>query len=220
MKAVLFDFDGTLADTLPICFEAFQTVFKVFDRRDISTKEIKAMFGPSETGIIKQHLFHEDKEKAINLYYDIYARKHAGLVEQNKEIVNLLQTIQKEKMKLAIVTGKARRSLDISLKALQLNGLFDLMITSDDVDQSKPDPEGINKALSLLGVDKEEALFVGDSDADMQAGKAAGVGTIGVQWLSTYQAEEFNIQPDYFYDCVRDFISLIKNGKLSSRSCI
>ncbi|WP_081742054.1 MULTISPECIES: HAD hydrolase-like protein [Bacillaceae] len=56
IKAVLFDFDGTLADTLPVCFLAFESVFKKFDERDVTTEEIKSMFGPSETGIIRENL--------------------------------------------------------------------------------------------------------------------------------------------------------------------
>lgn len=48
IKAVLFDFDGTLANTLPICYYAFQNVFKKYDNRELSTNEISAMFGPSE----------------------------------------------------------------------------------------------------------------------------------------------------------------------------
>ena len=74
MKAIIFDFDGTLADTLPICFYAFQSVFKEFDDIDVSTDEIKAMFGPSETGIIKENLKDVNHDHAIELYYDVYIR--------------------------------------------------------------------------------------------------------------------------------------------------
>lgn len=64
IRAVIFDFDGTLANTLPICFYAFQHVFKEFDNKDLSSEEIKAMFGPSETGIIRDNLSHINKEHA------------------------------------------------------------------------------------------------------------------------------------------------------------
>lgn len=72
MKAVIFDFDGTLANTLPICFKAFQHAFKEFDHKDLSSEEIKAMFGPSETGIIRQNLVHANKDAAIERYYEKY----------------------------------------------------------------------------------------------------------------------------------------------------
>lgn len=61
MKAIIFDFDGTLANTLPLCFEAFRQVFKTFDNRDLTNNEIKAMFGSSETGIIRNNLIYPHK---------------------------------------------------------------------------------------------------------------------------------------------------------------
>jgi pyrophosphatase PpaX len=68
IKAIIFDFDGTLADTLPVCFSAFQAVFRKFDNRELTPEEIKAMFGPSETGIIRRNLINTDHENAIELY--------------------------------------------------------------------------------------------------------------------------------------------------------
>jgi pyrophosphatase PpaX len=56
IKTIIFDFDGTLANTLPICYFAFQCVFSEFDHKALSPHEIKAMLGPSETGIIRTNL--------------------------------------------------------------------------------------------------------------------------------------------------------------------
>ncbi|MBD7937771.1 HAD hydrolase-like protein [Cytobacillus sp. Sa5YUA1] len=86
MKAVLFDFDGTLANTLPICYAAFNKVFQKFDQRTLSNHEVLSMFGPSETGIIRKHLKHADKEKAISSFYQYYNANHAKLVQDNNEI--------------------------------------------------------------------------------------------------------------------------------------
>ncbi|WLR57436.1 HAD-IA family hydrolase [Mesobacillus subterraneus] len=75
----------------------------------------------------------------------------------------------------------------------------------------KPHPEGINKALEELGVSNIEAIFLGDSDADILAGKQANVHTIGVHWLSNHQTIEFSIQPDEVYSSINDFLlSLLK----------
>jgi len=107
---------------------------------------------------------------------------------------------------LAIVTGKARRSLDISLQALQMQDYFGYIITGDDVINPKPHPEGDIKALSLLGITNNEAIFIGDSDADIEAGKEAHVHTIGVQWLADYQTASFSIQPDAYFDKIQQFL--------------
>lgn len=211
MKAIIFDFDGTLSDTLPVCFYAFQSVFKEFDNIEVSPDEIKAMFGPSETGIIKENLMDFNQDKAIELYYEKYREKHRELVVKNKEITDLLLLLKREGYKLGIVTGKASRSLLISLDFLHMNDLFDVIITGDDVTEPKPHPEGLKKALAQLNIKNTDAIFWGDSDADIMAGKNANVHTIGVQWLPNYQTSEFSIQPDEKLSNVNEFIQILKN---------
>src|SRR4051812_10652018 len=102
MKAIIFDFDGTLANTLPICFYAFQHVFKVFDNKDLTSNEIKEMFGPSETGIIRNNLSNINKEDAIEYYYEKYSELHNDLVEINLEILNLLKSLKEKDIKIGI----------------------------------------------------------------------------------------------------------------------
>ncbi|QOK30106.1 HAD family hydrolase (plasmid) [Cytobacillus oceanisediminis] len=209
MKAVIFDFDGTLADTLPVCFLAFETVFKKFDNREVTTEEIIEMFGPSETGIIRKNLKNNNYDEAIELYYEIYQDQHSNIVQNNEEIKTLLEQLKTNGYKLGIVTGKARRSLDISLDCLGLNTFFDVIITGDDVEFQKPNPEGIYKALENLNVSHKEAVFLGDSEADIIAGKEASVTTIGVQWLPNIQTIEFKTQPDEIYSSMKGFLRFL-----------
>lgn len=165
------------------------------------------MFGPSETGIIRENLANKNFDNAIELYYQKYSEKHRELVQDNEEINELLYHLKRSGYKLGIVRGKARRSLDISLKYLNMNNLFDVIITGDDVNTPKPHPEGINKALAQLNINKNEAVFLGDSDADILAGIQANVHTIGVQWLPNYQSSEFNIQPNTIFSNIQEFIN-------------
>lgn len=91
-----------------------------------------------------------------------------------------------------------------------MNDLFDVIITGDDVTMPKPHPEGLNKALVKLHIKNTEAVFLGDSDADIQAGKQADVNTIGVQWLPNYQTLEFRVQPDLLLNNVNEFLEWLK----------
>lgn len=212
IKAIIFDFDGTVANTLPICDYAFQSVFKEFDDRELTVEEIRSMFGPSETGIIKENLWNIDKMNAIELFYKKYSENHEELVNINVEIIEMLESLKAKQIKLGIVTGKARRSLDISLKALQMDHLFEVIITGDDVNKPKPDPEGIFKALSLLNVGINEAMYIGDSDADIEAGLRANVYTIGVKWLPDYQPNKFLIEPNRIFENAYELNKLIEKG--------
>ncbi|MET0960411.1 MAG: HAD family hydrolase [Psychrobacillus psychrotolerans] len=214
MRAVIFDFDGTLANTLPICFYAFQSVFKKFDNKDLSSDGIKDMFGPSETGIIRNNLSNANKEEAIEYYYETYSEHHNRLVETNLEILELLNYLKKLDIKIGIFTGKAKRSLDVSLKELNMDELFDVIITGDDVINPKPDSEGLIKALSILGVNNADTIYIGDSDADIVSGVQANVYTIGVQWLSEYQTTTFSEQPNLIIKSIKEFKSSFKLGIL------
>lgn len=210
MKAIIFDFDGTL----PICFHAFKYVFQKYDEKELTSADIKEMFGPSETGIIRENLTHPEKEAAIEDYYEQYASHHQQFVENNKAMAALLRDLKNAGFQLGIFTGKARRSLDISLKELDLEGVFDVMITGDDVVKAKPDAEGLRKVLELLKVDASDAIYIGDSDADVQAGKQAQVYTIGAQWLPEYQTAEFTEQPAIIVHSIEQFRNSVLAGEL------
>ncbi len=213
LKAVLFDFDGTLADTLPLSFKAFKTVFNQYDGRIVTEEELVGMFGPTEDEIIAMNLKNIlAVPKAIADYYEIYKQGHFDDIPSNQEIMDLLNYLKSQNIKLGVITGKSKQAFNISSEALQLSRFFDLEITGDDVEEPKPHPEGIFKALEIMGVDKKEVIFLGDSNADINAGKAAGISTYGVQWLSTYQNATFEVKPDLIFSNTQEFIELVQRG--------
>lgn len=93
-----------------------------------------------------------------------------------------------------------------------MNDLFDVIITGDDVVNPKPHLEGLMKALAQLNINNTDAVFLGDSDADILAGKQANVHTIAVQWLETYQTLEFSVEPHQIMKSVNEFRLSLKSG--------
>ena len=205
ISTLIFDFDGTLADTLPNSFNAFQTVFETYDGKHYSDDEIKDMFGPIEPEIIRNHLVNDHVDEAIELYFKTYADNHERLVKMDHEINDMLEHFKKKGYQLAIVTGKSRRSLDISMEFLQLKNIFDFTVSGNDVNKFKPDPEGVLDVMNELGVGKDEAMFIGDSDADIIAGKEAGLYTVGAHWLPNIQTKDFSVEPDEIFTDVKSF---------------
>jgi pyrophosphatase PpaX len=207
LKAVLFDFDGTLADTLPLSFKAFKAVFAKYDGRVVTEEQLVAMFGPTEDDIIRTNLRNSAaRSDAIADYYEIYKQRHTEDIPHNPEITSLLTRLKQQGTKIGVVTGKSKKAFLISSEALQLSEFFDLAITGDDVEKPKPDPEGILKALNVFGATKDEAVMIGDSNADIKAGKAAGVRSFAVQWLSVSQSCMFEIAPDLTFYHIREFM--------------
>lgn len=83
----IFDFDGTIADTLPLCFDSFRQVFLTFNNEEMSDDNIESWFGPSEIGIIENNLKNkEDSKRAVDLYYDLYKKNHSSFVKQKKKL--------------------------------------------------------------------------------------------------------------------------------------
>ncbi len=212
IKTVIFDFDGTLADTLPICYYAFQQVFLTYDKREITEAEIKAMFGPSEVGILQNNLVNQTHiEDAISDYYHHYEEKHEYCVHPFEPVNRLLSDMREAGFQIAIFTGKGRRSLDISLNQLRLNGFFDVIITGDDVTNPKPNPQGLQLIMQSIGSRPEETVLLGDSDADIEAGKRVNVQSVRVQWLPDSVMENFHYKPGYVFRTVdecRRFLNL------------
>jgi pyrophosphatase PpaX len=214
IQAVLFDFDGTLADTLPLSFIAFKAVFRQYENRDVTNDELVAMFGPTEEEIIEANFSNKAAvPQAVQDYFSIYETGHTGESVRNQEIAGLLQWLKDQGIKTAVITGKGKRAYRISSEALNMRGIFQLAITGDDVEKPKPDPEGIHKALDILGIDPADAVFIGDSNADILAGKAAGLRTYGVRWLSTFQSQTYEVEPDGVFSHVSEFLELLAEDR-------
>lgn len=205
IKTVIFDFDGTLADTLPIVYKGFQHIFRTYRNEEVTDEGVKAMFGPAEDDMIQKHFSEEQVPFAIEAFHNYYSKHHKTWVKPSKEIEDLLHFIRAHQLHLAVVTGKGRQSLDLSLKVLDMSDLFDMTITGDEVTRAKPEPEGILKVLDALDTPPHEAIYVGDSDGDIQAGQSAGVETAGVQWLPNYQTHAFTTHPDHVFTKMSDF---------------
>ncbi|KAF1304251.1 MULTISPECIES: HAD family hydrolase [Enterococcus] len=192
----IFDFDGTLADTLPICFESFRQVFIKYNGVSLSNQTIESWFGPSEAGIIKNNLTNPDAfSDALALYYSIYQQEHSKFVKENPEITAMLAKLSASKKNIAVVTGKGRISYDISMQCLGLKKVIAFSVTGDDVIQPKPHQEGILKALDYFQAKTETAVYFGDSNADIQAANNAQVYSIGVKW---FYPRSFSYQPDRY----------------------
>lgn len=200
LKTVLFDFDGTIADTLPLIFHTFREVLWNYTGEKHSDEDIVAMFGPPEKGIIEKQVNSNRREAAFRDFHRIYGEKHSEFVKADPGIVKTLQFLQDRRLRLGIVTGKGRISAEVSLQQLQLASFFEVVITGDDVERPKPHPEGLWHAMHRLGAQPSETAYVGDSDADILAGKRAGVRTVGVNWLAVSQTEAFTEQPDAFFE--------------------
>ena len=112
---------------------------------------------------------------------------------------------------MGIFTGKGTTSTIISLKAIGIYYLFDLIITGDDVAEHKPSPEGIEIFLKKFNLNPQKVLMVGDAHVDVLSARNAGVHVASVLWDSFTVDKILQLNPDYVFYTVEEFTQFIKN---------
>lgn len=194
----LFDLDGTIADTLPLIYEAFDAAFAPVLGRRHSDREIRDMFGPPDHEIIRQRVPEADAVPAFDRYLEVYRRRHPELVTLFPGMGEVVRRAGAAGVRIGVVSGKSRRTAVITLEELGVLDAFPVLYGGDDVDRPKPDPQALVLALADLHRRADEpAVMIGDSAMDIAAGKAAGLGTIAVRWGSPDVEEVDALAPDY-----------------------
>jgi phosphoglycolate phosphatase/pyrophosphatase PpaX len=206
----LFDLDGTIADTLPLIYEAFDAAFVPTLGHGFTPGEIRAMFGPPDHEIIRCRVPLELAEEAINRYTRHYSRRHAALVSVFPELDALVDACVEAGIRLGVITGKSRATALVTLEQLGLLDSFRVLYAGDDVAHQKPAPDALLLALKDLGAsDEDRIVMIGDSAADVVAGRRAGVRTIGVRWGSPDYDELEMSAPDEIVSSVAELSSLL-----------
>ena len=183
LRAVIFDLDGTLGDTLPVCYAAFRAVFRRYLQREYTDEEIRATFGPSEEGVIARRIPAAARASALELYLETYAREHSVCVTPFPGVGVLLEELARCSVRLGVVTGKGPKSAAISLRALGLGARFSEVAAGSPEGAVKPG--AIRRMLAAWRVAPEEAAYVGDAPNDIAAARDAGVAAVGAAWAPT-----------------------------------
>ena len=182
LQGVIFDFDGTLADTIPLCCGAFREVAQRHLGRDYSDTEIMALFGPSEEGIFQQiagdrwQVCHAD-------FLSIYERDHKASVTLFAGIPKLLAELANRDIPVAVVTGKGAESAAISLRLLELEEHFDVVEAGSPEGSVKP--EAIRRIVRRWNVDPAAVAYVGDAPNDVSEARVAGVVPLAAAWAAS-----------------------------------
>ena len=206
----LFDLDGTVADTLPLIYEAFDAAFIPALGTGFPASEIRAMFGPPDHEIIRRRVAATEADAAIKRYNQHYEDRHDDLVSAFPGFAGLVRTCVGAGMRLGVITGKSRLTALITLDRLGLTGDFGAIYAGDDVKRQKPDPEALILALQDLGAtESDRAVMIGDAAADIIAGKRIGITTIAVTWGNPDHHELDEAEPDYTVSTVSELEALL-----------
>ncbi|MEM4347686.1 MAG: HAD family hydrolase [Candidatus Altiarchaeota archaeon] len=175
--AILFDLDGVILDSSDAWHLAVNATLKKFGKKAISKKKfLKAYWGPNLRESFKKINLSNDAIEDCNSQYYKFVDK-LRVFHGAEEILK----IAKEKFKVALVTNTPREITIFSLEKFSLLNYFDVVVAGDDVKNAKPSPDMILKACKRLKVKPENSILVGDTYADVIAGKKAGCFVIGLK---------------------------------------
>jgi pyrophosphatase PpaX len=174
-RAVLFDFDGTLVPSLPIWLKSYQAAMHRFDRA-LSEEEVIRHCFYRDWDVLAQEFSIEDAA-SLRLHVEFGVREALVTSQLFPLALPLIRRCRELGLQTALVTTTTRYILEHALPSLALHDQFDCVVCADDVEQFKPHPEPILKTLRELKREPHEAIMIGDSSADMRAGKAAGTAT-------------------------------------------
>lgn len=204
---VIFDIDGTLTQTNELIFASFNHVAEKHLGRRFEPSEIIALFGPPEEGALLKVFGPERLDSIFDELLKFYTEHHGSMASLHAGMDELLAYLKSRGVKLAVFTGKGKRTAMITLDKLAIADYFDIIVSGNDVDRHKPHPEGILRVLDILGVGPNEALMVGDSLSDINASRAAGVRIAAVLWDSYDHTRVRNAGPDYLFERVADMLA-------------
>jgi pyrophosphatase PpaX len=174
-RAALFDFDGTLTPSLPLWVKALRIAADAFGHQFTDEELIRRFFyrdwedAARELGVESFERLEREIHRGLQIAF-----KEAVLFP---EVISILEACQSAGIKTGLVTSAPRIVLDDALPRLGLSDLFDHVICANDVVNFKPHPDPVLMCLSALRCDPDEAIMIGDSTADILAGKAAGTAT-------------------------------------------
>jgi pyrophosphatase PpaX len=208
ITTILFDLDGTLINTNDLIISSFMHTLNHYYPGQYEEKDVHPFMGPpleeSFGGL------DADRMEEMCAHYRAYNHEHHDtLVTEFEGVYETVQALYENGYKLAIVSTKVR---DVVLKGLDLMNLrpfFEVIITLDEVENAKPHPEPIEKALVALGSSPEEAIMIGDNHHDILAGKNAGVLSAGVAWSAKGREHLAHYEPDFMLDNMKDLLPIV-----------
>ncbi|WP_017655468.1 HAD family hydrolase [Fortiea contorta] len=182
LSAILFDLDGTIVNTDPIHYQAWQQMLAGYDMEIDETFYKSQISGRQNPEIVKAILpqlspaavqkFAEDKEALF--------RQMAPDLKPLNGFSELLAWTQAHHLQRALVTNAPRLNAEFMLKVLQIQEAFDLIILGEDCVAGKPDPAPYQAALDKLGITAQQAIALEDSPSGIKAAVAAGIPTVGI----------------------------------------
>ena len=216
LKLLIFDLDGTLADTSRDITDSINFAIEPFVKKPYTVEEIKAMVGSGITSLIRSLTLSDDPdkagnsernrfEKAVKRFLDHYS---AHLLDKTVAYPGVKETLIKLGNYKKTVLSNKREEYSIKiLEGLGLLNSLDAVFGSDSLSEKKPSPVPVLEILDRFAVSDNEAVIIGDSNFDIEAGRAAGLRSIAVTY--GFRSRETLKDADFMIDGFEELLRIL-----------
>lgn len=212
IKAILFDLDGTLLNTLDDIKNSVNYMLKKHGFKERTLDEIRSFVGDGAKQMIERSIgFTEPKEQVLeclSTYEAHYEIHKADLTKPYDGVYDLLNQLKEKDIRLAVVSNKPMPQVIPLIEGL-FPGYFEVILGETSELKRKPSPEMLFYAIEALKLSKEDVLFVGDSDVDMQTAINANVDVIAVLWGFRDETVLKKYQPKYIVNHPKEILTII-----------
>ena len=206
--AILFDVDGTLLDSAEFVLGAVEHSLSAHDHAPPPRERIATIMGPPLAECYRRLAPELDADRLCEAHR-AWQRDRMHLVRPFPNAVHTLQTLREAGIRCGAVTARSRVSSLGTLDGAGLAELLEVVISAEDTPRTKPYPDPVFAALAKFGVDPVGAVMVGDTASDIEAGRAAGVTTIGVLYGFFGEALRES-QPDHVVSDISGVLGFVR----------
>lgn len=203
-KAIIYDIDGTLLDTLKMNMIPLQKIIKE-ELGEEWTYEDVLKFAPYPGMKVMEELNVQDKEKTYARWVQ-YVNEFEGGAVPFEGVESVLKDVHEKGVRQAIVSAKLRKQYDIDFVSRGFDKYIEVEVLADDTDKHKPDPEPINLCVEKLGLNKEDVIYIGDAFSDYQVCINAGIDFAYAKWGSVSSE---GIEADIVLEQPLDMLKLV-----------
>lgn len=212
---IVFDFDGTLADTLPLCVEAYRQITEEFSGTRPTAAQVEHFFGLSDRGVlgglIDIHPDAPELAEPLARFVEIYKELHPQLAPTPFDgVMEMLRELKSRGVRLALITGKEDFTGIPSLE------YFDMLPLFDYCGYGEPDFNAkslrLTELMAQFNLQPSELIYVGDAPSDITSCHDVGVAIINAAWApdsARYEADCLALQPDYRVSSIADLRQLL-----------
>lgn len=213
VNTIIFDLDGTILDTLEDLKNSVNFALSEYNLPERSLAEVRSFVGNGIRLLVERAVpngtDNDTIDKCFAVFKKHYRENSANNTKPYNGIIELLKELKSKGYKLAVVSNKA----DFAVQTLvedYFDGIFDYAVGERDGIRRKPYPDSVNSALEYLGADKCSAIYVGDSEVDVETARNSQIPCVAVTWGFRDKCVLESLSPEYIIDKPSQMTAILK----------